>query len=137
MMKKKINSRAKGKSGERELIGELKRVLPELTDALERNLEQTRDGGYDIAGMDGWAPEVKRYSKILPADIESFWEQTTTQARNDQRRPVLFMREDRREWKARVRLVDLQDKWVAEDDLIWTAEISLDAFAWVYRRANV
>jgi hypothetical protein len=47
------------------------------------------------------------------------------------------MREDRREWKARVRLVDLQDKWVAEDDLIWTAEISLDAFAWVYRRANV
>lgn len=136
-MKKKINSRAKGKSGERELIGELKRVLPELTDALERNLEQTRDGGYDIAGMDGWAPEVKRYSKILPADIESFWEQTTTQARNDQRRPVLFMREDRREWRARVRLIDLQDKWVAEDDLIWTAEISLDAFAWVYRRVNV
>lgn len=136
-MKKKINSRAKGKSGERELIGELKRVLPELTDALERNLEQTRDGGYDIAGMDGWAPEVKRYSKILPADIESFWEQTTTQARNDQRRPVLFMREDRREWRARVRLIDLQDKWVAEDDLIWTAEISLDAFAWVYRRINV
>lgn len=136
-MKKKINSRAKGKSGERELIGELKRVLPELTDALERNLEQTRDGGYDIAGMDGWAPEVKRYSKILPADIESFWGQTVTQARNDHRRPVLFMREDRREWRVRVRLIDLQDKWVAEDDLIWTAEISLDAFAWVYRRANV
>lgn len=134
-MKKKINSRAKGKAGERELIGELKRVLPELTDELERNLEQTRDGGYDISGLHGWAPEVKRYSKILPADIESFWEQTITQARNDHRRPALFMREDRREWRVRVRLNDVQDRWVAEDDLKWTAEVTLDAFAWIYRRA--
>lgn len=134
-MKKKINSRAKGKSGERELIGELKRVLPELSDELERNLEQTRDGGYDISGLNGWAPEVKRYSKILPADIESFWEQTVTQARKDHRRPALFMREDRRDWRVRVRLNDVQDRWAAEDHLIWTAEVTLDAFAWIYRRA--
>lgn len=131
----KINSRAKGKAGERELIGELKLVLPELSDALERNLEQTRDGGYDIAGMDGWAPEVKRYSKILPADIESFWQQTETQARNDHRRPVLFMREDRREWRVRVRLSDVQKEWAHPDGLEWTAEVTLDAFAWIYRRA--
>lgn len=134
-MKKKINSRTKGKAGERELIGELKRVLPELSDALERNLEQTRDGGYDIAGMEGWAPEVKRYAKILPADVESFWDQAVTQARNDHRRPVLFMREDRREWRVRVRLSDVQDRWVHEDGVEWTAEVTLDAFAWIYRRA--
>lgn len=131
----KINSRAKGKAGERELIGELKLVLPELSDALERNLEQTRDGGYDIAGMDGWAPEVKRYAKILPADIEAFWEQAVTQARNDRKRPVLFMREDRRDWRVRVRLIDVQKEWAHDDDLKWTAEVTLDAFAWIYRRA--
>lgn len=135
-MKKKINSRTKGKAGERELIGELKRVLPELTDQLERNLEQTRDGGYDISGLDGWAPEVKRYAKILPADIESFWAQAVVQARNDQRRPALFMREDRREWRVRVRLNDVQDRWAGEDGLLWTAEVSIDAFAWIYRRAR-
>ena len=135
-MKKKINSRTKGKAGERELIGELKRVLPELSDALERNLEQTRDGGYDIAGLDGWAPEVKRYAQILPADVATFWEQTLTQARNDHKRPVLFMREDRREWRVRVRLTDVQDRWAAEDDLKWTAEVTVDAFAWIYRRAK-
>ena len=130
---KKINSRAKGKAGERELIGELKRLLPELTDALERNLEQTRDGGYDIAGLDGWAPEVKRYSKILPADIESFWEQTLIQARNDRRRPALFMREDRREWRVRVRICDICDDWDG-DALENTAEISMTSFAEMVRR---
>ncbi len=135
---KKINSRAKGKAGERELIGELKRLLPELTDALERNLEQTRDGGYDIAGLDGWAPEVKRYSKILPADIESFWEQTLIQARNDRRRPALFMREDRREWRVRVALCDLSDRYeMIEPTTNWTAEISMDAFAALVRGYHV
>jgi hypothetical protein len=136
-MKKKINSRAKGKAGERELIGELKRVLPELTDALERNLEQTRDGGYDIAGLDGWAPEVKRYAKILPADIESFWDQATIQARNDRRRPALFMREDRREWSVVVRLSDISMDWDATDDLKSTAIISMESFAKVVRIHNV
>lgn len=136
MMKKKINSRAKGKSGERELIGELKRVLPELSDALERNLEQTRDGGYDISGLNGWAPEVKRYAKILPADIDVFWKQACKQARSEHKRPALFMREDRREWRVRVRLIDVQDRWAADDDLMWTAEVTLDAFAWIYRRAK-
>lgn len=136
-MKKKINSRAKGKAGERELIGELKRVLPELTDALERNLEQTRDGGYDIAGLDGWAPEVKRYAKILPADIESFWEQAVTQARNDRRRPALFMREDRREWAVLVRLSDISIDWDPTDDLKSTAVISMESFAKVVRRHDV
>lgn len=132
-MKAKINSRAKGKTGERELIGELKRVLPELTDGLERNLEQTRGGGYDISGLDGWAPEVKRYAEIKPADRLSFWDQATTQARNDHRRPVLFMREDRRDWRAVVRLSDITEGWEGEDYGM-TAEISMEAFAMVARR---
>lgn len=124
----KINSRAKGKSGERELIGELKALLPpEMTSELTRNLDQTRDGGHDILGLDGWALEVKRYAQVLPADLERFWEQTTTQARNNGARPVLCYRQDRRPWRAVIRSSDL---YVDFGELYeYTVEMSLNLFA--------
>ena len=133
----KINSRAKGKTAEREVIGELKRVLPELTDALERNLEQTRGGGYDIVGLEGWAPEVKRYAEVKPADTEGFWEQAIIQARKECLRPALFVREDRRPWTVRVRLSDISNDWDPTDELNSTAVISMESFAKVVRRCNV
>ncbi len=125
----KINSRAKGKSAERELIGELKKLLPEdMTRDLERNLEQTRGGGHDILGLKGWAPEVKRYATVLPADMESFWVQATTQARNDRSRPALFFREDRREWRVVLRASDiLGDEH--DDSYAMTVEMSMPLFA--------
>jgi hypothetical protein len=126
----KINSRAKGKSAERELISELKQLLPaEMTKDLERNLEQTRGGGHDIIGLAGWAPEVKRYAQVLPADLASFWEQTTTQARNDRSRPALFFREDRREWRVVLRATDLMGiESENSDDLDNTVQVSLPFF---------
>lgn len=126
----KINSRAKGKSAERELIGELKKLLPEaMTQNLERNLEQTRGGGYDIVGLDGWAPEVKRYAQVLPADLESFWTQATTQARNERLRPALFFREDRREWRVVMRATDLMGIESENGDLLDnTVQVSLPFF---------
>lgn len=125
----KINSRAKGKSAERELIGELKKLLPEgMTRDLERNLEQTRGGGHDILGLKGWAPEVKRYATVLPADMESFWVQATTQARNDRSRPALFFREDRREWRVVLRASDITG-YEDDDSYEMTVEISMPLFA--------
>lgn len=128
----KINSRAKGKSGERELIGELKALLPpEMTSELTRNLDQTRDGGHDILGLDGWALEVKRYAQVLPADLARFWQQTTTQARNNGSLPALCFREDRRAWRALVRMSDVLG-WDTEeefDDYSLTCEMSLELFA--------
>jgi hypothetical protein len=134
----KINSRAKGKSAERELIGVLKKLLPEdMTRDLERNLEQTRGGGHDILGLKGWAPEVKRYATVLPADMESFWVQATTQARNDRSRPALFFREDRREWRVVLRASDITG--CESNDLYeMTVEISMPLFAKIaIERANV
>ena len=104
----KINSRAKGKAGERELIGELKDLLPpEMTSELTRNLDQTRDGGHDILGLGDWALEVKRYAEVKPADLERFWEQAVTQARNDNKRPALAYRQDRRPWRFVLRISDV------------------------------
>lgn len=125
----KINSRAKGKAGERELIGELKKLLPpEMTSELTRNLDQTRDGGHDILGLGDWALEVKRYAEVLPADLERFWAQATEQARKDEKRPALAFRQDRRPWRVVVRMSDvgLVMKSDAYED---TVEMSLTLFA--------
>lgn len=126
----KINSRAKGKSGERELIGELKKLLPsEMTSELTRNLDQTRDGGHDILGLDGWALEVKRYAEVLPADLDRFWKQACEQAaRNDGSRPALCFREDRRAWRTVIRVSDVSEM-DATDDYSETVEMSLELFA--------
>lgn len=121
----KINSRAKGKAGERELIGELKKLLPpEMTSELTRNLDQTRDGGHDILGLGDWALEVKRYAEVLPADLERFWSQATEQARKDEKRPALAFRQDRRPWRVVMRMSDSKG-----DAYEYTIEMSLKLFA--------
>lgn len=126
----KINSRAKGKSGERELINQLKHRLPaEMGVQLERNLEQTRNGGHDILGLPGWALEVKRYAQVTPADLKSFWQQAVDQARRDQSRPALAFREDRRDWRVVLRLSDVSATWPTEDDYDYTVQVSLELFS--------
>lgn len=130
----KINSRAKGKSAEREVIGILQELIPKLK--LERNLDQTRDGGYDIKGLEGWAPEVKRYAQITWGDVENFWKQTVTQARDTGRKPVLFMREDRSPWVVVVRLTDVMDNVLAEHDwsVAMTCQLTMAGFVLVYKQ---
>jgi hypothetical protein len=126
----KINSRAKGKSGERELIGELKKLLPsEMTSELTRNLDQTRDGGHDILGLDGWALEVKRYAHVLPADLDRFWQQACEQAaRNDGSSPALCFREDRKAWRTVIHVSQLG--WHQDgEDYGDTVQMSLELFA--------
>lgn len=125
----KINSRTKGKTAERELIGELKKLLPEeLTNELSRNLDQTRSGGHDILGLDGWAVEVKRYAEFTPADMANCWQQTVDQARKVGARPALCYRADRREWRAVVNASDLMQVEVSSA-YRFTMDMSLQMFA--------
>lgn len=96
-------SRRKGKSGERELAG----VLMDLLGVdIRRNLDQTRDGGYDLLGVPGWAIECKRYASAQPCEIATWWAQSVRQAEAAGLRPVLFYRLDRQDWQA---LVDASD----------------------------
>lgn len=88
------SQRNKGANAERELI----RLLAERLDIadLRRNLEQTRNGGFDVLGLPGIALEVKRQETLaLPA----WWRQTVSQALRDGGIPVLAYRQNRRPWR--------------------------------------
>ena len=99
-----INSRTKGAAAERE-------VFALISDALgirvERNLVQTRDGGYDTA-VCGWAIEVKR-QEIL--HLPDWWRQCCEQARNAHFKPMLIYRKSRQPWMARVFVKDLVENY--------------------------
>lgn len=125
----KINSRAKGAAGEREFIKEISGYLGEEAVApLKRNLEQTRAGGHDIVGLDGWAIEIKRYRVVKEGDIARFWVQAVEQAQKVGRVPALAYREDHRSWRVRIPLKYLRAEMDWEG-VEWTAEVSLEAFA--------
>jgi hypothetical protein len=132
-MKRKVNSRAKGAAGEREFCNELADILGEtLVAPLKRNLEQTRVGGHDIVGLDGWAIEVKRYKNLTEGEIKEFWQQAVDQAKRVDCTPVLAYREDFRSWRVRIPMGFLGDgQWI--DDVDFTVEMSLVAFATVVR----
>lgn len=129
----KINSRAKGAAGEREFIKELGEYLgDELVAPLKRNLEQTRVGGHDILGLDGWALEIKRYRVIKEGDIARFWEQAVEQAERIGANPVLAYREDFKSWRVRIHL-SVAIGGMTWPGVQWTAEISIEAFAAIVR----
>lgn len=130
----RINSRAKGAAGEREFIKELSLHLGDQV--MKRNLEQTRVGGHDIVGLDGWAIEVKRYKAIKEGDIANFWEQAVEQAQRIGAKPVLAYREDFRSWRVRVPIWVLTGEEVSWTGVDWTAEVGIEAFAMLVRECG-
>ena len=64
----------------------------------ERNLEQTRGGGYDLNGVPGLGIEVKRVEK---QDVKAWWRQCLRQAKADNVHPVLMHRRNRQPWRFR------------------------------------
>ena len=114
-----INSRTKGASAERELF---KIVGDMLGIKVERNLEQTRDGGADtIVGE--WALEVKR-QEIL--HIDDWWEQTTRQATIAYKQPMLIYRKSRQPWRVRVLAEDYLRHHGAVVDVDGCLEMALE-----------
>ena len=84
-----INSRTKGAAAEREVFALISECLGIK---VERNLVQTRDGGYDTA-VGGWALEVKR-QEIL--HLPDWWRQCCEQAKNAELKPMLIYRKSGR-----------------------------------------
>lgn len=124
-------SRNKGAAGEREFC---KRLAGELQEHgvdyhLSRNLKQTRDGGYDIDGLDELAIEVKRAKK--PA-LESWWTQCVIQSYQSKRIPVLAYRLDNQKWRVRMHVKHLAPAdtvRTANDSIQYTVEMGLELFA--------
>lgn len=102
-----VNGRNKGKAGEREAIGVLQPIVDRVysslgfeSPVLERNLSQTRGGGYDLQGLPWLAVEVKRQESI---QVNQWWNQTLRQAQEGQV-PLLMWRVNRKPWNFRTRL---------------------------------
>lgn len=98
-------ARSKGQRGEREAIKVLQPVVNALYQQLgrsppllERNLLQTRRGGYDIVGVDWMALEVKRCETL---HLESWWQQCLKSAAVGQE-PILMYRKNRGKWRIKM-----------------------------------
>lgn len=116
----KINVKIKGSAGEREAIKVLQPHLDRFGISLQRNLDQTRDGGYDLKGIPGMALEIKRQEKLL---LPQWWKQSVDQA-DDGEIPVLMYRQNHKKWKVCLPL------WLltSNPSLKEYVELSIDGF---------
>jgi hypothetical protein len=130
-------SRNKGANGERELAGIIREWL--CVDVTRNWQGQAAVGGSDIAGIPGWAIEVKR--AITPR-IGSWWVQACQQAESAKQMPALMYRIDgerrgqtpEEKWRVIVRLSDIAGPGIfPKSDIYHTAEISLGAWMQIIR----
>ena len=140
----RINGRSKGAAGEREFANK----LFELTGVkLERKLDQTRGGGFDLQveksqmgavadALRGMAIECKRYGRVTNGLMSGFWEQALRQAEKDKLLPVLAYREDNCQWRVVVPMTFVQPELPYWDQLEMTVEMSIGAFATFLRETN-
>jgi Holliday junction resolvase len=92
-------NRQKGHDGERDIVKLLQPIVELVIGekALRRNLMQSREGGYDICGLDHLAIEVKRCETL---EVEKWWRQTLRQAEDGGGAiPVLMFRQNRGKWR--------------------------------------
>lgn len=102
-----LSSKRKGAAAEREAARTLWAILEPVYSGLgrevpdiQRNLMQTREGGYDLVGLDWIALEVKRQER---ANVEAWWRQAVQQTGPGQI-PVLMWRQNHQPWRYRVQV---------------------------------
>lgn len=122
----KLNSRAKGKVGEREVKNMLNAALGYC--AFKRNVMQSREGGCDLESELPVAIEVKRQQNV---QLNQFVAQAREQGRAINKTPVLFYRRNGEPWSI---LVDMSEKEFIEW-LKWKASISNTASSTVATQA--
>tara|TARA_R100000995_G_scaffold82959_2_gene57810 strand:- start:559 stop:957 length:399 start_codon:yes stop_codon:yes gene_type:complete len=122
-----VNSRNKGRRGEREVIEVIKDLLGIQ---LEVNYSQTYGGGHDLLGGEPWAIEVKRRKAVTHGDVRQWWKQTTTQARKVELLPCLWHRADRGQWSVVIPdLYALEHKLFPIDDFNCTSTVTPELWA--------
>ena len=93
-MSQTINSRAKGARNEQWIVNDMNNYfdlhLSDWSIQMKRNLDQTRDGGYDILGLDEFAIEAKHYAK--GCYYKEDWWQQVCKAAGDHQIPVLIFK---------------------------------------------
>ena len=100
MAKKKINSRAKGAVGERELAGELNQLFGI---SARRGQQFSGIEGEDVVGLEGIHVESKRVEKL---NIYNAMDQSVRDSK-ELKVPAVFHRKNRTVWLVTVRLSDV------------------------------
>lgn len=89
-----VNGIKKGKAGEREAGKWLQKQF-NLAEQPHRNLDQTREGGYDLLNFEPFAIEVKRQETLS----KSAWWRQITKACPESMCAVVMYRQNRKKWK--------------------------------------
>lgn len=127
-------SRNKGIRAERELKNLFRVSFPEYKDRFERNQNQSDNGGHDIIGLPGYAPEVKNVADFY---INPMWAQTIDQSKRVNDTPVLFRKINLKGWKVYLSLKFINPAefgFVDESDVSYVVEISYEAFVRIARQ---
>ena len=117
------SQRNKGANGERELA---KLLYDRLGIELKRNLEQSRNGGYDLVGLP-FAIEVKRHEELR---INEWWEQAVRQTEGLLKAPVLAWRQSRKPWTFRAELRFITNEF---GPCRLTVDMDIDTFCYIVR----
>lgn len=120
-----VNSREKGKSGEREIVKLLQAAFPEYE--IKRNLrEQAADGCADVIGLPHYSIEVKNHASPTQGAIAKWWEQAVEQGAKSRNEPVLFFKIPRQAW--RVVTLDVSASALGYSDYDSTITMSVPLF---------
>lgn len=124
-------SREKGKRGEREVAA----IISDLLGVSASRRVRQHDGDSDILGVPGWTIEVKRWSLLVPHEVNRAWAQAVEQAQRDSGIPALFFRANYHPWRVMwpisvLLTMQSADMWVEPQ---WAAQTSPEAWAAVAR----
>ncbi len=120
-----------------------KALEAELGVKLERNLEQSRNGGCDLRvlsdcvianRLNRFSIECKRYRQATDGLISDWWQRTLDQAEKANKTPLLAFRADRQQWCIIVPLREISNHLPDQyPDIDWTAWLSVPAFGALMR----
>jgi hypothetical protein len=136
-----INSRTKGAGAELEFSNI---VFQWAGVRLIRNLEQSRSGGHDLVvhgdetghvadSFRTLAIECKRYGKVTPGLIKTWWQQAQNQAELSGLTPILAYRADRQDWQVIAPLHVINGSMSINLGLDSTCSVSVQGFCSIIR----
>lgn len=108
--KQRINIRAKGQTGEREIATTMNNIIVSVmrelkyddvsiqraSESVQRNQNQSAVGGGDLSNTLGLSIEIKRQEQL---SINTWWKQCTTAAQRNGEYPVLLFKQNRKGWR--------------------------------------
>lgn len=94
---------------------------------VERNLNQTRDGGYDLTGTLHFAIEVKHHETL---NLNAWWNQAYAQAVAANKEPVLLYKSNNKPWRVQMFMTHV----VERKNIKLRVDMSIEAFLtiWVH-----